>query len=173
MAGPRFRRAPPRHAHGDLTSLAPHERLPDREPLLEPGVGTGLTGCPWWKWATRQERARDGAIPGGVSSSTQFSKREESGRASEVLCSYGIWGFFWILPGKYQPGCLAPEFFVEDKTLLLAYPNLLCWEEPPSQAWGHPAFKLRTKQLCQCLWCRLSPRLTPPPLGRGEDARGL
>ena len=21
---------PPRHAHGDLTSLAPHERLPDR-----------------------------------------------------------------------------------------------------------------------------------------------
>ena len=89
------------------------------------------------------------------------------------MCSYGIWGFFWILPGKYQPGCLAPEFFVEDKTLLLAYPNLLCWEEPPSQAWGHPAFKLRTKQLCQCLWCRLSPRLTPPPLGRGEDARGL
>ena len=23
------RRAPPRHAHGDLTSLAPHERLPE------------------------------------------------------------------------------------------------------------------------------------------------
>ena len=23
-------RAPPRHAHGDLTSLAPHERLPER-----------------------------------------------------------------------------------------------------------------------------------------------
>ena len=32
-------RAPPRHAHGDLTSLAPHERLPEilvvpREPRL-------------------------------------------------------------------------------------------------------------------------------------------
>ena len=36
-----------------------------REPLLEPGMGTGLTGSPWWKWATRRERARGGAIPGG------------------------------------------------------------------------------------------------------------
>ena len=23
-----------------------------RDPLLEPGVGTGLTRSPWWKWAT-------------------------------------------------------------------------------------------------------------------------
>ena len=37
-----------------------------REPLLEPGVGTGLTGSHWWKWAMHRERARGGAIPGGA-----------------------------------------------------------------------------------------------------------
>lgn len=84
-----------------------------------------------------------------TSSSTQLSKREEDGRASEVLRSYGIWVFFWILPGKYRPGCLAPGLSVEDKTLLLAHPNL--WEEPLSQAWGHSAVKPRTHRLGQCL----------------------
>ena len=29
-----------------------------------PGVGTGLTRSPWWKWATPRERARCGAILG-------------------------------------------------------------------------------------------------------------
>ena len=32
-------RAPPRHAHGDLTSLAPHERLPD-ERIVESFAST-------------------------------------------------------------------------------------------------------------------------------------
>lgn len=68
-----------------------------------------------------------------TSSSTQFSEREESGRASELLRSYGIWVFFWILPGKYRPGRLAPELLVEDKTLLLAYPNLLGWKSPQAR----------------------------------------
>ena len=30
-------RAPPRHAHGDLTSLAPHERLPECAQAWKPG----------------------------------------------------------------------------------------------------------------------------------------
>ena len=29
-------------------------------------MGTGLTRSPWWKWATRRECARGGAIPGVV-----------------------------------------------------------------------------------------------------------
>lgn len=68
-----------------------------------------------------------------TSSSTQLSKREESGRASELLHSYGIWVFFWILPGKYRPGRLAPELLVEDKTLLLAHPNLIGWKSPQAR----------------------------------------
>src|SRR5574340_1096531 len=36
------------------------------EALLEPGVGGGLTGSPWGRWAARRERARGGAKPGGA-----------------------------------------------------------------------------------------------------------
>src|SRR5574337_480189 len=36
------------------------------EALLEPGVGAGLTGSPWGRWAARRERARGGAKPGGA-----------------------------------------------------------------------------------------------------------
>ena len=42
MANTSFSGAPPRHAHGDLTSLAPHERLP--EILIVPREKTP-TGC--------------------------------------------------------------------------------------------------------------------------------
>ena len=49
-----------------------------RDPLLEPGVGTGLTRSPWWKWAMPRERARGGAIPGGAG---QGSGRDEAGAA--------------------------------------------------------------------------------------------
>ena len=38
-------RAPPRHAHGDLTSLAPHERLP--EILVVPREKTPTGTFPW------------------------------------------------------------------------------------------------------------------------------
>ena len=37
-------RAPPRHAHGDLTSLAPHERLP--EILVVPRASLGFSFHP-------------------------------------------------------------------------------------------------------------------------------
>src|SRR5574340_997505 len=36
------------------------------EALLEPGVGAGLTGSPWGRWAAHRERARGGAKPGGA-----------------------------------------------------------------------------------------------------------
>ena len=49
---------------------------------LEPGVGTGLTGSPWWKWAMRRERARGGAIPGGAG---RGSGREGVGDRKSVV----------------------------------------------------------------------------------------
>src|SRR5574337_734464 len=53
------------------------------EALLEPGVGAGLTGSPWCRWAAHRERARGGAKPGGAG--------RESGRGGDggrsQLCS--------------------------------------------------------------------------------------
>ena len=40
-------RAPPRHAHGDLTSLAPHERLP--EILVVPRAQNHFGELPRWR----------------------------------------------------------------------------------------------------------------------------
>ena len=45
-------------------------------------MGTGLTRSPWWKWATRRERARGGAIPGGAG---RGSGREGVGAVTVVL----------------------------------------------------------------------------------------
>ena len=55
-------RAPPRHAHGDLTSLAPHERLPEilvvpRCPLLSDRTGP----------AVRETRPRRTVVPSSAS----------------------------------------------------------------------------------------------------------
>src|SRR5574337_694384 len=53
------------------------------EALLEPGVGAGLTGSPWGRWAARRERARGGAKPGGAG--REPGRGGDGGRAP--LCS--------------------------------------------------------------------------------------
>ena len=40
-------RAPPRHAHGDLTSLAPHERLPEILVVPRASGEPGVSGDFW------------------------------------------------------------------------------------------------------------------------------
>ena len=46
------------------------------------GAFPGAFGSPWWKWATPQERARGGAIPGGAG--------RGSGRAGVPLETKGL-----------------------------------------------------------------------------------
>ena len=53
-------------------------------------MGTGLTGCPWWKWATRRQRARGGAIPGSALMENGIVTGIGNIYASEILFAAGV-----------------------------------------------------------------------------------
>ena len=55
-------RAPPRHAHGDLTSLAPHERLPEILVVPREKTPTGAAQAPPGSQASSRGEAKDSAL---------------------------------------------------------------------------------------------------------------